>query len=202
MFKERGGKRLKRGCTKVKKKKKTRTIYVAKPNECRTTGGRLKTTLKVTAVVAFWTRCRKGNWPMPTKTDTNGCTLTGDRQSTKLTSSALWRRSPVRVVPLTAAIIENPKCLLLSRTPVTGAEPPVVKDKSQWRKSNLNVPNTSEETDENAKRHKKPTTLSNFDNHSTPLHVSRSRTGPDFTEGFNRTLAPGGGCLVGVCRIR
>lgn len=51
------------------------------------------------------------------------------------------------------------------------AQPPI-KDKSQWRKSNLNVPNTSEETDSNMKRYKKPIILSNLDNHSTPLHVS------------------------------
>lgn len=62
---------------------------------------------------------------------------------------------------------------------------PSVKDKSQWRKSNLNVPNTSEETDTNLKRSKKPTSLLNLDNHSTPLHAIKEE---DKRKGFIEKL--------------
>lgn len=98
LVKERGGKRSKRGCTKTKRKKKIRTIYVAKPKEYKITDGPLKTTLKVTDAVAFQILYQKENWPTPTKTDTKGYILTGDRPLIKLTLSASWRQSLVRTV--------------------------------------------------------------------------------------------------------
>lgn len=70
-----------------------------------------------------------------------------------------------------AAVIQKQMCVSISFVltvflNVTEAQPPL-KDKSSWRKSNLNVPNTSEETELEVRRLRRMRSRGNMDSSST-----------------------------------